>query len=410
MVASLSPARAQSIWTGNTSSDWFIGGNWQSGTVPTPGASAFIDTIAPNPTAVNGPGAQALDVVVGGSFTGMLTIGSAGTVTNTEGTVGDSSGSTGTVTVSGAGAAWANSGDLYVGRNGTGTLNVGTGGSVSNLIGHVGGCAGCSTGAVGTVTVNGAGATWTNSTGLMIGDSGTGQVTISGGGQVLTGSAGGFLGNWPGSSGTMTVTDAGSAWNISGQLVVGGFLGPAVGSLTVQNGGTVSNTDGSVGYASGSTGTVTVSGTGATWTNSGDLYIGRNGTGTLDVSTGGSVSNLIGHVGGCAGCGSGGVGTVTVSGPGATWTNSTGLAIGEVRDQGRRGKSAQRHLRHPGQAAALGRTRLTRDSGRSSSLAAEPARRRVPAAMSRCRSVANSFGSERGWAGQGQIRQGWGRV
>ena len=329
MVASLSPARAQSIWTGNTSSDWFIGGNWQSGTVPTPGASAFIDTIAPNPTAVNGPGAQALDVVVGGSLTGMLTIGSAGTVTNTEGTVGDSSGSTGTVTVSGAGAAWANSGDLYVGRNGTGTLNVSTGGTVSNLIGHVGGCAGCSAGAVGTVTVNGAGATWTNSTGLMIGDSGTGQVTISGGGQVLTGSAGGFLGNWPGSSGTMTVTDAGSAWNISGQLVVGGFLGPAVGSLTVQNGGTVSNTDGSVGYASGSTGTVTVSGTDATWTNSGDLYIGRNGTGTLDVGTGGSVSNLIGHVGGCAGCGSGGVGTVTVSGAGATWTNSTGLAIGD---------------------------------------------------------------------------------
>jgi T5SS/PEP-CTERM-associated repeat protein len=328
-VADHPPARAQSIWTGNTSSDWFIGGNWQSGTVPTSAANAFLNTVAPNPTVVNAPGAQALDVVVGGSLTGMLTIGSGGTVTNTEGTVGASSGSTGTVSVNGTGATWTNSGDLYIGRNGTGTLNVGAGGTVSNVIGHVGGCAGCSTGAVGTVTVGGAGATWTNSTGLMIGDSGTGQVTISGGGQVLTGSAGGFLGNWPGSSGTMTVTDAGSAWNISGQLVVGGYQGAALGSLTVQNGGTVTNTDGSVGYASGSTGTVTVSGAGATWTNSGDLYIGRNGTGTLNVSTGGSVSNLIGHVGGCAGCSSGGIGTVTVSGAGATWTNSSALAVGD---------------------------------------------------------------------------------
>jgi len=85
--------------------------------------------------------------------------------------------------------------DLYIGRNGTGTLNIGSGGTVSNGIGHVGGCAGCSTDAVGTVTVSGAGTTWTNSIGLVIGDSGTGQVTIAGGAQVLTGPSGGFLGN-----------------------------------------------------------------------------------------------------------------------------------------------------------------------------------------------------------------------
>ena len=379
MVASLSPARAQSIWTGNTSSDWFIGGNWQSGTVPAPGASAFLDTIAPNPTGVNGPGAQALDVVVGGSFTGMLTIGSGGTVTNTEGTVGNSSGSTGTVTVSGAGTTWTNSGDLYVGRNGTGTLDVSTGGTVSNLIGHVGGCAGCSTGAVGTVTVSGAGATWTNSAGLMIGDSGTGQVTISGGGQVLTGSAGGFLGNWPGSSGTMTVTDAGSAWNISGQLVVGGFLGPALGSLTVQNGGTVSNTtvasvthrvhrDGHRerrrchldqqrrplrrdqrhghaqhrqrghgeqcgrpcrwlrGCSTGGVGTVTVSGAGATWTNSPALAIGDSGTGQVTISDGGQV--LTGSAGGFIGNQPGSSGTMTVTDPGSAWNISGRLVVG----------------------------------------------------------------------------------
>ena len=304
-IAALRPAHAQSIWTGNASSDWFAVGNWQGG-VPTSTTNAFLDTIVPHPTVVNGPGAQDLD-----------------------GSLAFSSGSTGTVTVGGPGATWTNSGDLYVGRNGTGTLNIGSGGTVSNGVGHVGGCAGCSTSAFGTVTVSGAGATWTNSTALAIGDSGTGQLTIAGGGQVLTGASGGFLANRPGSTGTVTVTDPGSAWNINGgQLVVGGFLGPSSGTLIVQNGGTVSNTEGSIGYASGSTGTATVSGAGATWTNSGDLYIGRNGTGTLNIASGGTVSNVVGRVGGCEACGTSGVGTVTVSGAGTTWTNSAGLAIG----------------------------------------------------------------------------------
>jgi outer membrane autotransporter protein len=304
-IATLLPAHAQTIWTGNTSSNWFTGSNWQGGVAPTSTTNAFLDTIVPNPTVVNGPGAQDLD-----------------------GSLGFSSGSTGTVTVGGPGAAWTNSGDLYIGRNGTGTLNIGSGGTVSNGIGHVGGCAGCSTDAVGTVTVSGAGTTWTNSIGLVIGDSGTGQVTIAGGAQVLTGPSGGFLGNRPGASGSMTVTDPGSTWNISDQLVVGGFLGPSSGTLIVQNGGAVTDTQGNIGYSSGSTGTATVSGSGATWTNSGDLYIGRNGTGRLNIAGGGTVSNVVGRVGGCENCGTGAVGTVTVSGAGATWINSAGLAIG----------------------------------------------------------------------------------
>ena len=136
---------------------------------------------------------------------------------------------------------------------------------MSNEIGHVGGCAGCSTDGVGTVTVGGAGTTWTNSIGPVVGNSGTGQVTIGGGAQVLTGPSGGFLGNRPGASGTMTVTDSGSTWNISDQLVVGGFLGPSSGTLIVQDGGAVTDTQGNIGYSSGSTGTATVSGSGATW-------------------------------------------------------------------------------------------------------------------------------------------------
>ena len=130
-IVSLVPAHAQTNWTGNTSSDWFTGSNWLGGAIPTPAADAFLDTIVPNPTVINAPGAQALDVG-------------------------------GWRHVSGAGATWTNSGDLYIGRNGTGTLKIGSG-TMSNEVGHVGGCDGCGTSAFGTVTVSGAGATWTNS-------------------------------------------------------------------------------------------------------------------------------------------------------------------------------------------------------------------------------------------------------
>jgi T5SS/PEP-CTERM-associated repeat protein len=198
------PAHAQTFWSGTTSSDWFTGSNWVGGTIPTTAADAILDTIVPNPTAVNAPGALALDLVVGGLGTGALTIGSGGTV--------------------------------------------------SNHVGHVGGCSGCPTTTFGTVIVSGAGATWTNTAGLAVGDSSTGQVTVANGGRVLTGSTGGFIGVRPGAVGTMTVTDPGSSWNITDQLVVAGFVGPASGALFVQNGGAVTSTAGTIGFSSGSTG------------------------------------------------------------------------------------------------------------------------------------------------------------
>ena len=368
-ISALRPAQAQSNWIGTTS-DWFTGSNWQGG-VPTSATNAVLDTIVPNPTVVNTAGAQALALVVGESFTGALTIGSGGTVltglsggflgnspgstgtvmvtdpgsiwnisgqlvvggflgpafgsltvqnggtvTNTEGSIGFASGSTGTATVSGAGATWTNSGDLYIGRNGTGTLNITSGGTVSNAVGRVGGCDGCSTSAVGTVTVSGAGTTWTNSAGLAIGASGTGQVTIAGGAQVLTGPSGGFLGVLPGANGTMTVTDPGSAWNISDQLTVGGA---GSGMMIVQNGGTVTNAAGTIGVSSGSIGAVSVTGTGSAWTSSGNVTVGLAGTGTLTVAGGGAV-----NVGG-------GTGTVVVANQaGSIGTLNIGAAPGNT--------------------------------------------------------------------------------
>ena len=70
---------------------------------------------------------------------------------------------------------------------------------------------------------------------------------------------------------------AGDPWNVGGQLSVGDTL---VGTMSINGGSDVSNTDGYVGNNAGSNGTVTVTGAGSTWANSGELRMGNSGTGT----------------------------------------------------------------------------------------------------------------------------------
>src|SRR5215469_117615 len=99
-------ARAQTTgWTGAISSDWFTLGNWTAG-VPTGATNAFIDTVAPNATVVGTAGATTSQLNVGDAGTGMLTIQSGGTVSSGGTPVGVNAGSQGTVTVTGAGSTW----------------------------------------------------------------------------------------------------------------------------------------------------------------------------------------------------------------------------------------------------------------------------------------------------------------
>jgi T5SS/PEP-CTERM-associated repeat protein/autotransporter-associated beta strand protein len=108
---------------------------------------------------------------------------------------------------------------------------------------------------------------------------------LNGGGVSVGGSS--YLGIAPGAIGAATVNGAGSSWIISGNLGMGS---QGSGTLTIGNGGTVSNVFGSLALQSGSTGTATVDGAGSTWTNSADLHVGYGGTGTLTIRNGGSVS------------------------------------------------------------------------------------------------------------------------
>jgi T5SS/PEP-CTERM-associated repeat protein len=120
-----------------------------------------------------------------------------------------------------------------------------------------------------------------------------------------------------------TVDGAGSTWNIGGSLIVG-YLG-GDGTLTIQNGGVVSNSLGAVGFANGSTGMVTVSGAGSTWTSIGQLHVGGiGGSASLTIQSGGSLNSGLGLVGNDAN----GPGSVTVTGAGSTWTSSGDLFVG----------------------------------------------------------------------------------
>jgi T5SS/PEP-CTERM-associated repeat protein/autotransporter-associated beta strand protein len=132
------------------------------------------------------------------------------------------------------------------------------------------------------------------------------------------------------------------AWSIPTEALYVGITAP--GTLTIENGGSVSNRSAYVGNVS--TGTVTVTGIGSTWHNSSVVNIGYGavpgypGTGTLTIKDGGYVysgvpgsSNTDTAVSGIIGTFYAGVGTVTVSGTdvgghASTWENAGQLMVG----------------------------------------------------------------------------------
>ncbi|WP_244623509.1 autotransporter domain-containing protein [Bradyrhizobium sp. MOS001] len=208
------PAHAQTNWTGVTSTDWFTGSNWNTGVVPTSG-TIFLNTITPNPTVVSG-GAAVGDILE--VLNGALTIQNNGTVNLSVGAdIGESVGSQGAATVTGAGSTWNNGGLLSIGTIGTGTLTIANGGAVSNTNGFVAFAAGSQ----GAVTVTGVGSNWINSIALFVGRFGTGSLTIADGSTVSVAGGGGtaFVANQSGSNGSLNIGAApGSAAAAPGTL------------------------------------------------------------------------------------------------------------------------------------------------------------------------------------------------
>jgi len=234
-------------WTGTSSTDWFDGTNWSAG-VPTSGDDANIDTVTSHVTIAGT--AKARGLFVGNFGTGALTIQNGGTLSDLVSYIGNFAGSTGTVTVTGAGSSWTTSYDLEVGNRGTGTLTIQNGGKVSSHTSYIG----YNAGSTGTVTIDGAGSSLTSSATFHVGHKGAGSLTIQNGGTVSD--VIGYIASNAGSTGTVTVTGNGSSWANSLDLAVGNS---GIGSLTIQNGGMVkANGAAWVAVEAGSVGTLNI--------------------------------------------------------------------------------------------------------------------------------------------------------
>jgi T5SS/PEP-CTERM-associated repeat protein len=227
------------------------------------------------------------EVYVGNQGVGTMNVTGGGKVSFGEGAssgayIAYAPGSTGVVKVDGNGSTWTNSGEIYVGSAGSGTLgvtnrgavsatstvvgngvmNIASGGTVTNGSGTV---MGTLAGPPSTVTVDGNGSHWTNSS-LYVGEYGAGVVNVTHGGSVVSTST--YVGFQNGN-----------------------------GTLNIASGGTLSDTSGYITYQSNrsATGIVTVAGAGSLWSNSSSLTVGSMayegpGTGTLNIGGGGAVT------------------------------------------------------------------------------------------------------------------------
>jgi T5SS/PEP-CTERM-associated repeat protein len=305
---------------------------------------------------------------------------------------------------------------VSVGSNGSGTLSINTGGTLTTESLTVAAQAG-STGIVnivGTnsgpqtvVTLNGPASASNGVNPLQVGNWGNGSMTVSGGATVnaAVGNAncavtfcGSYVGNGAGSTGSLTLSDAGTTMNLGGPLIVGGAAvytnppnnftfgtpgGTTNATLQVLNGATLNTYGATISQGPGGlnpTGTehtnahVIIDGAGSTWNvtsdpinpNNAQAFVSvasmANATATIDVTHGGqwivtgSGSNpepQINLTGGAAQ--TGGSSVVNVNGAGSAIVFNGDSGIIQV---GRNGGTAQLNVGSGGQVYGNGANSL----------------------------------------------------
>jgi len=229
---------------------------------------------------------------------GTLEILTGGTVTNTKAFIGVEPASTGS-SVDVNGGIWTNSLDLTVGYSASSnTLDIWNGGSVSSA----GGFLGYNSASIGNaVTIAGASSSWIVSDTFHLGYSGSqNEVTVSSGGllQVTALNKDFVIGSLDGSNDNkLTVTGAGSSFSNDATLYVGD-RGDNNTLELLQGSETTSKNVRIGGNALSSGNTVTVSDSGTTWTITGtQLRVGSGGSyNTLNINNGAEVSVTTGLV------------------------------------------------------------------------------------------------------------------
>ena len=189
---------------------------------------------------------------------------------------------------------------------------------------------GVNSGATGTVTLDTG--KWTLKDTLSIGDTGNGTLTVQNGSTIsnttpVATTAHAYIGRFANSVGNATVTGANSTWSVGRSLFVGNS---GMGTLHVDAGGVViSPTSGSIGELAGSVGLATINGASSKWTTNGTFYVGTSGKGTLSITSGGLVENTgLFFAAAIVGRNAGAEGNVTVSGANSKWKHGDRLEVG----------------------------------------------------------------------------------
>jgi T5SS/PEP-CTERM-associated repeat protein len=298
------------------------------------GSLAGVNAVVGRANVLFGNASGALNVSTGGALSlsqglflgfddnesGRLNITSGGDATMIAAWIGYGAGGSGSVTVSSSGSSMTSS-FLNVGVSGDGTMLVNASGAVTNTgeayIGRF-------SGSTGHMTVDGLGSTWMNTgTVLQVGGGGAGSLTVQNGGSVS--SIDPSIGDGTGSTGSALVTGGGSRWNAIGSSGSVGNFG--TGSLTVVAGGSLS-IGGTIYVAkqNGSSGNVIVTGSGSKYLGF-NMSVGESGTGSLAITSGG-----IGTLNGSATVGdqTNGRGSVLVDGAGSQWAVDAVIDVGDA--------------------------------------------------------------------------------
>jgi len=277
----------QSDWKASLG-DWFISTNWTSAGVP----NSTIDAVIANggTALITAPGAEALDLFLGAP-TG---VGSTGTLLVT-----NNGSSLGSLTIDNL-ALIAQS--PAAGVTVTGTLTISNGASLFQPAGAAMTVASGTNPSHGNITITGAGSSL-NIAALALGfDIGQATLNVQSGGAALStetsiAGSGNHGASSSGSTGSATVTGAGSAWYVSNHTYPFNIGYDGNGSLTISSGGTLGSYSAAIANQPGSVGSVTVTGAGSTWTNVENIYVSGNGTssasggnGALHITSGGLVN------------------------------------------------------------------------------------------------------------------------
>ncbi len=340
-----------------TVQDWFGVGNTATATVSSGAHVSTVQTaIGFGNTAPSAIGSASISgsgttwnategFTVGETGQGTVVVSDGATVTSGYLGVGYNSGSSGDLTIAGTGTGWTVSSgySALIGGNGTGNLAVsdgatltvqdwfgvadGANGSVTvsggahiSTIGAAVGYGYASPSAIGTATISGTETVWETTNSFIVGESGNGTVTVSDGATASSGYLG--VGYYSGSSGYLTITGSESTWTVNSGTATIGYEG--TGTVTISDGGVLSSTDGFLAGIENSSGTAIISGAGSTWNVADLLSVGDGGAGSIAVTNGGAV--MADHF--ALGYNATGIGTAILSGTGSILTALETTAIG----------------------------------------------------------------------------------